>query len=388
MIDIQHKEICSGCHACFAVCPQKCITMIADKEGFLYPQVDAQECIHCGKCKLVCPGLNIKEAGRAEKTVAYAAINEKEGIREKSSSGGVFYALACATVKKNGVVFGASFDKNGQVVHTFIDSEKDIGKLMGSKYTQSNIDETFLHAKAFLQAGREVLFVGTPCQIVGLKAFLGREYETLFCVDIVCHGVPSPKLWGKYLQHQEKEYGEKAEKIFFRDKSTGWRAYSVKIEFKNGKIYQKPHEDDAFMRLFLSDVCLRPSCHSCKYKGVSRTSDITLADCWGAERLLEEFDDDKGISLVLVHTSKGMNALDYALKECKRCEVDINKAVKENPSIIRATMPHKDRTQFFAELETISFRKAMKKYAPYQWNMKERLAFILKKTGIWKLIRK
>ncbi len=388
MIDIQNKEKCSGCHACFSVCPKKCITMIADEEGFLYPQVNTQECIHCGKCKAVCPILTSPKESQEERPPAYAVINQQEGVREKSSSGGVFYALASATVEKNGIVFGASFDEKGQVVHTFIDNEKDIWRLMGSKYVQSKIGDTYLQVKSFVQAEREVAFVGTPCQIAGLKAFLGREYENLLCVDIVCHGVPSPKLWNKYIKYQEKKYGARARWIFFRDKATGWRAYSMKIEFENGRIYQAPHEDDAFMRLFLSDVCLRPSCYHCKHKGVNRIADITLADCWGAERVLGELDDDKGISLVLAHTSKGKQTLDLALKDCKRREVDINKAIKENPSMIRAIVPHKGRTQFFEELEGISFRKAMKKYAPYQRSMKERLAIFLKKIGVWKLIKK
>ena len=388
MIKIENKENCNGCHACFAACSQKCITMLADKEGFLYPQVNAQECIRCGKCKAVCPSLTLRESRKEEKSDAYAVINRHEGVRERSSSGGVFYALASTIIKKNGVVFGATFDERKQVAHTFIDDEKDIWRLMGSKYAQSKIGDTYLQVRSFVQAEREVLFVGTPCQIAGLKAFLGREYESLLCVDIVCHGVPSPKLWDKYIRHQEKKYGAKAKKIFFRDKATGWRAYSMKIEFENGEIYQRPHEDDAFMRLFLSDVCLRPSCHNCQHKGIHRIADITLADCWGAERILGEQDDDKGISLVLTHTDKGQQALENVLSACKAKEIDINKASKENPSMIKVTVPHKDRTQFFEEFEGISFRKATKKYAPYQRSMKERLAIILKKIGIWKLIRK
>ena len=224
MIKIENKENCSGCHACFAACPRKCITMLADEEGFFYPQVNTQECISCGKCKAVCPILTSQKEIREEKPDAYAVINRQEGVREKSSSGGVFYALASTIIEKNGVVFGAAFDGRNQVVHTFIDKEKDIWRLMGSKYVQSKIGDTYLQIKSFVQAERVVLFVGTPCQIAGLKAFLGREYENLLCVDIVCHGVPSPKLWDKYVKYQEKRYGGKAERIFFRDKATGWRA--------------------------------------------------------------------------------------------------------------------------------------------------------------------
>ncbi|MBE5739541.1 MAG: 4Fe-4S dicluster domain-containing protein [Clostridiales bacterium] len=388
MIDIQEKEKCSGCHACLSVCPKNCITMMADAEGFLYPHVNEEACLRCGKCTVVCPILNAKLSTEAKKPKAYAAINRQEQVRRTSSSGGVFFALAIVTIQKGGVVFGACIDDNRQVVHTFIENEADIGKLMGSKYVQSTVGQTYLQAKQFLSMGREVLFVGTPCQIGGLRAFLGKEYPNLCCVDIVCHGVPSPKVWDKYVRYQEKKYGAVAQRISFRDKCTGWRAYSMKMEFSNGEIYQKLHEDDAYMRLFLSDVCLRPSCHDCHFKGLNRNSDITLADCWGAERVLNQEDDDKGISLILIHSDKGMRAFAEIEKDCDKQEVDIDKAIRENPSAIKSTVPHKKRISFFAEIEKISLSKATKKYAPYQRSMKENLAKLLKKIGVWKLIKK
>lgn len=385
MINIQKK--CNGCHACYSACPKKCIKMVADSEGFLYPQVDSKECINCGKCINVCPILSSEKPNLTQPN-AYAIVNKRDDVLKRSSSGGVFYALATATIEKNGVVFGATFNKDGQVEHSFIDNEHDVWKMMGSKYAQSKIGNSFILAKDSLDNGREVLFVGTPCQIGGLRAFLGKEYENLLCVDIICHGVPSPKLWNKYVEYQENKHASKAVQISFRDKSTSWRAYSMNMIFENGKVYQKPHEEDAYMRLFLSNVCLRPSCHDCYFKGVNRLSDITLADCWGVERVLGEKDDDKGVSLTLTHTKKGENALQSLFNSCQIRKVDLDKAIKENPSAIRSAIPHKDREEFFAKMDKSPVSKSAKKYAPYKIGLKERLARLLKKIGIWKLIKK
>lgn len=361
----------------------------ASRRGrFLYPYVDESVCVHCGKRVAVCPNLSKKEKSLEKETRAYAIVNSQEEIRRNSSSGGVFYALAEDVLKHGGVVFGASFNAHKQLRHTFVERIEDLPKLMGSKYVQSEIGNTFLQAKDFLSNGRKVFFVGTPCQIAGLKSFLGKSYEHLLCADIVCHGVPSPMLWAKYKQVQERKYGGEIEKISFRDKSTGWRAYSMRLKFSNGKVYQKPHEEDVYMRLFLSDACLRPSCHSCLNKGIHRFSDLTLADCWGAERILGETDEDKGISLVLVHTDKGEVAIKDVSQSLQTREVNVQLAIKENPSAVKATKPHEKRGDFFAEIDKISFKKAVKKYAPLQRSCKEKVAIFLRKIGIWGILKK
>ena len=373
MIHIQNKNKCNGCHACALACPQKCIEMQADKEGFLYPYVDESICIHCGRCVAICPNLSVKEP-LLSAAKAYAIINQRAEIREKSSSGGVFYALAEEILRQNGAVFGASFDEENHLRHTFVETIDKLPALMGSKYIQSEVRKSYVQVKKFLQNERRVLFVGTPCQIAGLQAFLGKTYEALLCVDIVCHGVPSPKLWEKYLASQEKKYGGRLEKISFRDKSTGWRAYSVKMQFANGKVYQKMHEEDEYMRLFLSNICLRPSCYACQHKGINRRSDLTLADCWGAERILNEVDDDRGISFVLAHTAKGIDAIQAISKMCQLKVISMQCAINENPSAVQSATMNMQRDVFFNEMEKISIKKAAKKYAPTQYNIKEKAA--------------
>jgi len=362
MIDskIKEKKDCTGCYACENICPKNCISMVSDVEGFWYPKVDYENCIKCGKCVNVCPIINHGTVKNYPD--AYACINKNEDIRLKSSSGGIFTLTAGKIIEDRGVVFGAGFNEKFEVVHSFVETKEELEKFCGSKYVQSKIGETYKHAKDILESGRKVLFSGTPCQIAGLKAFLRKSYENLFCVDIICHGVPSPKVWQKYVSYQEKNNGSIVQRIAFRQKNEGWKRYSVSLLFQNDTEYCQTLDKDLYMRAFLKDVCLRPSCYSCKFKTLHRESDITLADFWGIQNILPEMDDDKGTSLVFINSDNGKYMFDQIRDKILYKEVDIHQAITYNPAAIKSAKYNQKRESFFQNLDRFPFDKLVKKY--------------------------
>lgn len=349
MIEIEDKRNCSGCHSCCAICPLQCISMEPDREGFWYPRVDAEVCTECGLCVKACP--IISPTIHNSSVSAFACINRNEEIREKSSSGGVFSLIAEAIITRKGIVFGAGFDKNFDVVHGWTDSIEGLSAFRGSKYVQSRIGNALIEVQEFLKAGRPVLFSGTPCQIAGLRSYLGKDYENLLCIDIVCHGVPSPRVWQRYKKELEERNRAKVKRIAFRRKDCGWKLFSVSFSFDNDTEYSQPLTNDIYMKGFLSNLYLRPSCYACHFKSLNRPSDITLADFWGIESVLPHMDDDKGTSLVLVHTEKGAAML-ADLAEKIICEkVDVNKAISFNSAAVKSVAKNSKREEFFAELD-------------------------------------
>ena len=290
--------------------------MKEDAEGFLYPQTDVLSCIDCGLCEKTCPMLS--DTGRENPLDVLASINQDTDIRDGSSSGGVFTALAVKVIADGGVVAGAAFDGRCEVHHEFVSSVAELGRLRGSKYVQSRAENTFRQTAQYLKEGRPVLFSGTPCQIKALRLFLGREYPLLYTVETVCHGVPGPGVWRAYLsdvlgksmasvRHQSSVLTlDGGLKVCFRDKSSGWKDYHVVIGSSGGEnILDERHAKNRYMRLFLSDIALRPSCYACRAKNGRSGSDISIADYWGADRLMPEFYDDKGTSLVIINSEKG-----------------------------------------------------------------------------------
>lgn len=296
--------------------------MKEDAEGFLYPQTDVPACIDCGLCEKTCPMLS--DTGRENPLDVLAAINQDTDIRDGSSSGGAFTALASKVIADGGVVAGAAFDGRCDVHHEFVSSVAELGRLRGSKYVQSRTENTFGQTAQYLKEGRPVLFSGTPCQIKALRLFLGREYPLLYTVETVCHGVPGPGVWRAYLsdvlgksmssvRHQSSIRHQSSVltldgglKVCFRDKSSGWKDYHVVIASSGGEnILDERHAKNRYMRLFLSDIALRPSCYACRAKNGRSGSDISIADYWGADRLMPEFYDDKGTSLVIINSEKG-----------------------------------------------------------------------------------
>lgn len=358
MIEIIEKNKCSGCSACMNVCPVNCITMQYDEEGFLYPEVNKELCIDCGLCEKMCQSQNPIKSDNEPK--AYACFNKDENIRMNSSSGGVFTLIAESIINKGGVVFGAAFDDEFNVNHICVKNTGELSKLRGSKYVQSAIGNTYKEAEKYLETDVPVLFTGTPCQIDGLLHYLKKDYEKLYTQDIVCHGVPSAKAWEKYLSCRKKEQKSEISRIFFRNKRNGWENYSVAIDFKDGTEYNRIYKDDSFMKGFVFNLYLRPSCYECYSKTLNRNSDITLADFWGVKDIEPDMFDDNGTSLVFVNSEKGQCLINSVAEKLRLKETDINKAVKKNSAAYLSTWKTKKRDKFFKLIYYKDFDKVIR----------------------------
>lgn len=344
MIEILRKEDCVGCNACVQRCPKSCISMHDDEQGFLYPVVYKDLCIDCNLCEKVCPVINQAEPRQPLQT--YAGKNKDLQMRQNSSSGGIFYVLAEAIIKENGVVFGAKFDGQWEVEHSYAETLEGIKAFQGSKYVQSRIGETFTQAEQFLKSGRKVMFTGTPCQIAGLRRFLRKDYaDLLLTVDVVCHGVPSPLVWRNYLHYiictQVDAAAENSDfqstlkdiqtrdisRISFRDKRISWEKFgfsihtvarqdgknsdfqSTKTQSEEREVRFEPFNKNLFMLGFLKNLYLRPSCYECPAKCGKSHSDLTLGDFWGIKAIQPQAYDSTGVSLVLANTSLGLEVL-------------------------------------------------------------------------------
>ena len=339
---------CTGCGACLNACKVGALELCADDEGFCYPKIDAAKCIHCNACEHACPADAV--CPEEEETKAYFAFASDNEICNNSSSGGIFTLLAAHILRQGGTVFGAAFDEKFRVCHQRIDCIDDIVKLRTSKYVQSDIGLTFREAEEVLKQGKTVLFAGTPCQIAGLKQYLKKDYDNLYTQDIICHGVPSPKIWEQYLS--EAHNGKDISSISFRDKTLGWNDFSMKVTYKDGSAYRELATKDPFERAFLANLILRPSCYQCQYKTVARVSDITLADYWGVETVHPELKEQQGVSLVLTHTEKGAQLLD-AVREMAAVEpTDLDRATKMNHATTHSVNWHRNRETFFTSAKT------------------------------------
>lgn len=348
MIDIRDKERCCGCGACAQACPVQCISMRHDEEGFPYPAVDTARCTGCGLCERICPYNRPLTPRRPQRIAAFT--NPDETVRMSSSSGGLFTALAEGVLARSGRVFGATFDSDWSVCHTSVAERGELVRLRGSKYVQSDTRRTFAEARSLLKEGREVLYTGTPCQIAGLRSFLGREYDNLLLVDFTCHGVPSPGLWQKYLRERldalfpgERRGPEAIDRISFRDKRHGWRRYSLTL-CADGREASATRYEDAWLRGFLADLYLRPSCHSCAFRRFTGGSDLTISDFWNIPKYLPETDEHRrsGVSLAYVHTGKGSAAI-----ERSGCDATPLGRYAYPPMIYRPTDPSPYRRSFF-----------------------------------------
>lgn len=419
MIDIRNKENCCGCSACSEICPKSCISMIRDKEGFLYPKINIDLCIDCGLCERTCPIIQNKEQNKPDTVLA--AINKDKNIRKASSSGGIFTALAELIIEKGGVVFGARYNEEGRIFHCYSDNVEGIAKFRGSKYVQSDMGDCFKQCESFLNDGREVLFTGTPCQIAGLKKFLRKEYANLLTVDVICHGVPSPGVWEEYIKQirpkgvagentvlslKDKPY---VKGLSFRDKRTGWRKFGFAVYYGATKgsdensvlpsrselsFYEIFHEN-FFLRGFLQNLYLRPSCHQCQFRNFYSCSDITIADFWGVERVFKDLDDDKGTSLVLIKSSRAKKVLSDLAKSQILSKIvdekDYEKAFRGNQSLFVDDLPSKNRSEFFNEFISNPdlVIDLINKYTSFSNKEKKKyqLDHLLLKLGLYNIIK-
>lgn len=273
-------------------------------------------------------------------------MNKNEEERIKSSSGGIFTSLAKIILEGNGAVCGAAFDNEFKVNHIIIEDENELEKLRGSKYVQSNINNIFKEIKVKLVNGSKVLFSGCPCQVAGLKKFLGKDYKNLYTLDFICHGIPSQNIFNNYIKLIEKKYKSCVTEFSFRDKTKGWHMSSIKVKFKNGNEYTKPIIEDMYMRGFLLNVYLKPSCYNCEFRNFKSGSDITLGDFWGAEVEEKEFDDDKGLSAIIINTKKGIDLKNKIESKVFLKKINYNTILKYNKAIETSFEPSPKRDRF------------------------------------------
>ena len=375
MHQICDYNTCTGCMACVNICKHNAIAIVQNNEGFYIPQINPNKCVECGLCIKRCPAnTNVKFELPLK---IYSGWINNENIRLESSSGGAFTAIATPVLKKKGIVFGAKLNQDLKIEHTFIEKEEDLYILRGSKYVQSYIGDSYKKSKQFLQDCRIVLFSGTPCQIAGLKNFLQCEYSNLLTVDLICHGVPSPKIYEDWKLWFKKQYNvSELSSIKFRAKKKSWIYYNMYIKgvSNNGKsfTYIGDYYKDTWIRGFLRDYFLRPSCHQCKYTKITRCSDFTIADWWGYKPDKgENYDfESKGVSLIMCNTKKGY---EYFSNFCKRYltlkERTLEEACKTNKSLNSPFPKPENRDEFWNDYYKYSFNQIIQKYMMPEKNL-------------------
>lgn len=354
---------CTGCLACYNACKYQAICLFENDKGFIYPEINEKKCYKCGMCMSVCPISSQVKAH--EHLKVYATLAKSDEERAKSTSGGVFALLAKRVFKEGGYVYGAVLDKDLVVRHIEAHSFEDLNRIRGSKYVQSDIGLIYRQIKKRLTNQKMVIFSGTPCQVAGLRSFLGRDYPNLLLIDILCHGVPSPGLFRKYTCYEESKAGSKMIGIQFRSKIIGWKKSITSRTFANG---ERINSGDSFVPGFLLNLYLRESCYSCIYASEKRNGDITLGDYWGYQESAPEFieDDDKGISLVIVNTQKGEAAFKSIRKDIVYANRSMDDAKRGNPVLYKPSDKPENYSDFWIDAKTMDWEKLKDKYIEEQ----------------------
>lgn len=389
VIQIKDKVNCCGCEACYNACPANAIQMCRDEEGFLYPYINHNKCINCNKCEKVCPIYHEKKED--EDTVGYIVRNKNEKVLMDSTSGGFFTVVAEYVLNNNGIVYGAGYDSDMKVVYKRVMQLSEINKMRGSKFVQAFVGDAYRKAKEDLKNNKLVLFTGTPCQIYALKNYLGKKYRNLICIDFVCRGVPSPGLWEKYIQYMQEKYRAKIVDVKFKNKTYGYHTSTMKISFSNNKIYYGSGRIDPYMKAFVKEMSSRPSCSSCKFKGIERVSDITMFDCYSYSKITKKNDDDKGYSSILIHTESGRDVFERMKENVIWSNQDVKKLVDNNGiMIMNSAKPHMKRKKFFDLLNNISLDQAINEIEPIKKVdlFIENIKGFAYRLGIMKLIKK
>lgn len=390
MIDIVKKEECCGCTACDNICPMHSIQMKCDEEGFNYPFVDKEICINCGLCEQTCPVMNpIKQTEYNRE--GYIARNRDAQICNESTSGGVASALIQKLFEQGYIVCGAAFDQEFNVIHTYAHDTIEAEGFRGSKFVQSELKNIFTRIKKDLVEGKKITFIGTPCQVHGLKKYLRKDYENLFCIDFICRGVPSPKVWDMYKSEMQKKYRSNFKSVKFRNKTYGYHSSTMRVCFTNGKEYYASGRIDPMMRAFVSELVSRPSCHNCHFKNIAHTSDITLFDCKNYHTVIGKPDDDKGYTSIIVQSSKGKKLLCETETLLEMEQADLKKMVEcDGIMVMNSATANKSRKIFFETLNSNSLSRTMHnvykiKCIDYIIERAKRFLYV---TGLIKLARK
>ena len=363
MIQISDKSKCCGCTACASSCPKKCISMQYDEEGFLYPVVDRTSCVNCGICEKVCPfNKTNKIDEHCGLYVALQNLNEKE--RNESTAGGAFSLIADTLMNLGAVVYAVGYDSNIFVVHKRVEDKYLLTELRGSKYVQSYLGDTFEKIQADLKKGLIVLFVGTPCQVHGLKKITGNA-QNLYTIDLLCLGVSSPKLFSKYIEYLSVKYHSQVKSVSFRDKHYGYATPNVRVDFENGKYIQQTYDSKVHANLFFSHYNVRPCCYQCEFRECPRVSDFTIGDFNDVGNFIPSMDDNKGTTRVWVHTDKGKALLEKAKKSARIMVLD-NRA----PDVVGGNRKQigcpARREEFFQDSIQLSYFNLVKKWQPYK----------------------
>ena len=340
----------------------------------LYPETDENTCIHCSRCESVCPVLHAGEHNAEDFREAWAVTQKDSKVLRASSSGGLFTALATAILETGGCVFGVGFTKDFRRVHCIMaDKPEQLSVLRGSKYLQSETDGCYAQVKQQLEQGRSVLFTGTPCQVAGLKQFLGREYKNLYLTDIICHGVPSALVWQHYLDYIAGNNGQKPVSVNYRHKQYGWLRYGLEILFADGKRFFQEYTENSYMKVFLRDYCLRESCYNCVVKETGPVSDLTIGDFWGIKNVYPEIERSMGVSLAIIHTEKGQQLFERIEPMVEKQRADYAVAFAANPMLIRSVRRPEARGSFFRDLTRMCWRDIERKYA------KDKMVIVIKR---------
>lgn len=381
---VASTENCCGCSACENICPKNAITLKADCSGCLYPVIDEALCVYCGICKDKCPLQNSNDRkGHFEKPLSFAALSKNEEMRKGASSGGVFATLATKIIDNGGVVFGAAYDENNDVRHRLATNKAELEGLKSSKYVQSILGDTFRQVKTNLENGHKVMFTGTPCQVAGLKKYLGKlsEHSNLILCDIVCHGTPCPEYYRKHISELENRFNSRLKSVNFRAKKLRGQQQDIEYIFDNGKHYNEYADIDAYRSLFTRGYLLRQSCFECKFANTNREGDITLGDFWGVEKNNIDFASPKGTSLVLISTEKGKSFFDSVSSELYFKQTKLENSLQ--PNLKKPTAKPDDYESFIKYTEVNTLKSAAKKFAPSQLStllrLKRKLGNIIKR---------
>lgn len=387
MPKLANKKECCGCSSCANKCSKCAISMVPDEGGFLYPLVDSSLCVECGLCEKVCPALgSISKPTHIQR--AFLIQHKNEEIRRESTSGGAFTAISQKIIKEGGIVYGAVM-KHNRVFHKGIAKESELTLFRNSKYVQSDLTTVYKEIEQHLKKGMVICFSGTPCQVAGLKYYLMKDYENLTTVDVVCHAVPSPYIFSKYVELTKKRLSS-ASKLVFRDKSRGY-SYSTMVWYDNSgkKVYCASYEIDEWYRLFLHDKCDRSSCYVCKYQNQPRMSDITIWDCYNAYELCPIMDDNKGTTNAIVWTQKGLDLVKNIVDNVRIKEIDVRLTINATTGHKRVC-PKWDNNTFYKDAHSMLVEDFFHKYVPRTMKayIASMLRYILWKIGIHDNVRR